>query len=212
MKKITTILLLSSSLLMIIVLTSWSSVKTKVSSNSTLTSLPEEYSGRVFVKFKDGRICLYQSLKLVKGAFTSPHLLADNKLRINPSEILAYQNEDHYAVSQLLIEDGKKSTISIETLPGFAVRLIEGKLNLYCKKYYNGNSAVDEYFVQLGKDGKILSYSPELLKTLLADDSETLSYFENSLKNKRDLTLLSQTALLYNKTLLLNESMALTNK
>lgn len=212
MKKITTVLLLSASLLMIIVLTSWSSVKSTVLSKSTLKSLPEEYSGKVFVKFKDGRICTYQSLQLVKGAFTSPHLLADNKLRINPSEILAYQNEDHYAVSQLLIEDGKKSAISIETLPGFAVRLINGKLNVYCKKYFNGNSAVDEYFIQLGNNGKILSYSPELLKKLLADDSESLSYFENSLKNKKDVNLLVQTASLYNRTSLWNETLALTNK
>ena len=159
-----------------------------------------------FVKKKDGSVVYYKSLKLVKGAFTAPHLLADNKLKIKPSEILAYQNEDHYAISQTQFVDGKKSNIAVETLPGFAVRVVFGKLNVYCKKYFNGRAAIDEFFIQSGNDGQIFAYTPELMKKMISDNKEALSYFNVELPKDDNQKKLQATAEMYNNAMLVSKN------
>lgn len=212
MKKIKSLLLLSAVLLTVLLLTSWSIEKNHATLNLTEETTPQEKVGRIFVKYKDGSIVTFQSLKLVKGIFATPHLLADGKLKINASEILVYQNDEHYAISQALITDGKKSAVSVETLPGFAVRLVKGKLNIYTKKYFNGNVAVNEYFVQLGNDGKIQKYTPELMKSLINDDEQALSFYSKKLNVLEELKLLESTAFLYNKSITLNETLASSNK
>ena len=59
-----------------------------------------------FVKLKNGRTVYYNKLEIIKGVFTAPHLLANESIKIKPSEIEAYQIEDHYAVSQKYIMNG----------------------------------------------------------------------------------------------------------
>ncbi len=133
-----------------------------------------------FVTKKDGNTQYYNSLELVKGAFTSPHLLADGKIKIKSSDIVAYQTTTHYAVSQALFSNGRKSFVSKEALPGFAVRVVKGKLNVYCKKYFNGNAAVDEFYIQSGNDGKISLYSADLMQKMIAENDQALNYFNDT--------------------------------
>ena len=132
-----------------------------------------------FVQRNDGTIQYYSTLKLVKGIFTPPHLLADGEIRINAGEIRAYQDKDHYAVSQKVFHSGKTSRVADGTLPGFGIRVIKGKLNVYNKKFYNGERAVNEYYLQLGDEGEIKLYTPELIKELVKSDATAYDYFNN---------------------------------
>jgi hypothetical protein len=89
-----------------------------------------------FVQYTDGSIKNFSSLRLVTGVYKTPHLLADGKIKIYPGEITAYQNKDHFAISSTGFLDGThKSNLAVETLPGFAVRIAAGHLNVYVKKY-----------------------------------------------------------------------------
>ena len=60
----------------------------------------KENTDECFVKMSDGTIKQYKSLTLVTGAFSTPYLLADGKTKIKASQIIAYQNKNHYAISQ----------------------------------------------------------------------------------------------------------------
>lgn len=157
----------------------------------------KEPSVNCFVKMNDGTIKEYSTLKLVTAAFTTPYLLADGKTKIKPNEIISYQNADHYAISQKIICCGKKSHVAKETLPGFAIRTVKGKLNVYCKKYYNGQVAIDEYFLQ-ANDGLIKAYSTELMNELVKDNSEAYIFFNNKKFKGRLPEKLQATAHLYN--------------
>ena len=130
-----------------------------------------------FVQWNDGSIKYYTTLKLVTGVFTSPHLLGDDQVKIAAYQIKAYQDKDHYAISQKLFVSGKRSAVATETLPGFAVRVVKGKLNVYCKKFFNGERAVNEYYLQSGDDGEIQVYTPALMNDLVKNDAAALSYF-----------------------------------
>lgn len=161
-----------------------------------------ESSSGVFVVRKDGQVVHYQTLTLETGMFRAPHLLADGRIRIQPGDISAYQNHQHYAISQDQFSSGRKSYVAVETLPGFAVRLVKGKLNVYCKKFYNGRAAIDEFYVQSAHDGKIYAYSPDVLSTLIQGNDEAMGYFKQSQTktelNKKILT----TAAIFNHGLL----------
>jgi hypothetical protein len=139
--------------------------------------LSKEPDAACFVKLPDGSIKNYTSLELVTGVFTSPYLLADGKIKIVPSEIVAYQNKDHYAVSQTTFTSGKRTCAATETLPGFAVRVAKGKVNVYCKKRYNGDRAVDEYFVQQGNEGKIMAFSEKVMNKIISETPEAAGLF-----------------------------------
>lgn len=138
-----------------------------------------------YVQRNDGNFINYTTLKLVTGIFTSPHLLADGQIRINPVEIKAYQNQDHYAVSQKIFESGKHSAVAQETLPGFAIRVVKGKVNVYSKKFFNGQRAANEYYLQAGETGAIKLYTPELMNEMIKNDAAALEFFNN--KNKKAL-------------------------
>ena len=111
---------------------------------------------------------------------------------INAKDIIAYQNNKHYAVSSKILTSTKSANVSAETLPGFAVKVLSGKLNVYCRKYYNGSNTTDEYFLQNGSDGYIVSYSKEMMKSMLKEDTKASEYFNNktkeSSKSKKILT------------------------
>lgn len=140
-----------------------------------------------FIQKADGSIQHFTSLKLVTGIFTTPYLLADGKTKINTAEIQAYQNADHYAVSPEKLANARKSKVAVEALPGFAVRIAKGNLNIYCKKYFNGAKAVDELYVQIGDNGKIEAYSAEMMETLVKNNPAAADLL-NSKKKSMSLT------------------------
>jgi hypothetical protein len=144
-----------------------------------------------FVQLNDGSIKQYESLKLVTGVLTTPHLLADNKVVINSKDIMAYQNSNHYAVAAKILTSTKKSYVATETLPGFAVKVLSGKLNVYSRKYYNGANTVDEYFLQTGNDGYIVAYSKDVLKSMLKEDAKALEYLNSKSKKSPKSKLLT---------------------
>lgn len=204
MKKISTIF--TSFAAATILISSCSTNKILTSEKNQEIKESKETASSSFVKMKDGKIVYYKTLELKKGVFTSPHLLADGKIKIMPSEIVAYQNNDHYAVSQSSFISGRKSYVAVETLPGFAIRVVRGKLNIYCKQYFNGRAAIDEFYIQAGAEGKIYVYSPELMKQLLKDNVEALSYFNQTEAEKEFSKKLQATAELYNNGMLMSKN------
>lgn len=135
-----------------------------------------------FVKLNDGTIKQFTTLKLVTGVLTTPHLLGDDKVVINSKDIIAYQNNKHYAVSSKILTSTKSANVSVETLPGFAVKVLSGKLNVYSRKYYNGANTVEEYFLQSGDDGYIIAYSKTVLRNMLKEDEKASEYFNSKTK------------------------------
>jgi hypothetical protein len=166
----------------------------------------KETAAACFIVKKDGTVQNFASLKLVTGMFTSPHLLADGKIRITGEEIKAYQNQEQYAISQEYFESGHKSRVAIEALPGFAVRIAKGSLNIYCKKYFNGAKAIDELFVQSGEEGKILPYSSELVASIVKDHQNILDILNNDEKNVSLAKKLQTVAEVYNQEHLISKN------
>jgi len=175
-----------------------------VSKNSTdpqqVTVNPaNEASAACFVQLNDGTIKQFTTLKLVTGILTTPHLLGDGKTVISSKDIIAYQDAKQYAVSAKILTSKKSASVSVETLPGFAVRVLSGKLNVYCRKYYNGTNTSDEYFLQNGNDGYIVAYSKEVLKNMLKDDINASAFLNSKTKvsprSKKILTAVE----IYNK-------------
>lgn len=130
-----------------------------------------------FVQLTDGTIRNYATLQLKTGLLKTPYLLADGKTKIYAKDIKAYQNKNHYAISQATFVSGHRSYVAKETLPGFAVRIAKGRINVYAKKYYNGVTAVDEFFVQKGDEGQVLAYTTENMNEMVRDDDEALAFF-----------------------------------
>ncbi len=125
-----------------------------------------------YILKKDGSIVPFKTLKLVTGLFTAPHLLADGKTKITGDSIMAYQDLEHYAVSQDYITNCRKSKVAVDALPGFAVRIAKGNLNVYSKKYFNGAKAVEEFYIQAGETGKIVPYNLAMMEELVKDQKE----------------------------------------
>ena len=133
-----------------------------------------------FVELKNGEKIYFNELKLVKGVFRAPHVLGDQSHKFLGSELKAYQIDGVYAISEKQIENGHKSKLAIDALPGFAKRVVTGNLNVYSKKYFNGRAAVEEFFVQSGEKGKIFVYTPETLKAIMENKSLESSDLDNS--------------------------------
>lgn len=180
--------------------------KNSVTQQITTEINTNEVSTTCFVQLNDGSIKQFTTLKLVTGVLTTPHLLGDGKTVINAKEIIAYQNEKHYAVSSKILTSKKSGNVSAETLPGFAVKVLSGKLNVYCRKYYNGASTSDEYFLQNGSDGYIVAYTKEVLKSMLKDDINASSFFNSKTRvlpmSKKILTAVE----IYNKTQMMTKN------
>src|SRR5438105_1362829 len=121
---------------------SCSTSKNSVVSPKTDIENAADAGSSCYVIMSDGSTRHFSTLKLVTGVFVTPHLLADNKVVIDAKDITAYQDNQRYAVSQKVLTTKKTSFVAKETLPGFAVRVVKGKLNVYSRKYYNGNTAV----------------------------------------------------------------------
>jgi hypothetical protein len=151
-----------------------------------------------FVELKNGSIRQFNSLKLITSPFAAPHLLADGKEKLQTAAIKAYQTDKLYAVTQEIFADNIRSKSAVETLPGFASRIVNGTLTIYCKKYYNGRGTAEQLFVQ--KDGgEIFAFSPGLLETLLKENAPAKDLFKKLSKvnpvSKRVVTV----AELFNK-------------
>ena len=151
-----------------------------------------------YVELNDGTIKEYKTLRLVTSPFSTPYLLADGKTKYKASDIKAYQNKEHYAISQRSFIAGRKTHVATETLPGFAVRIIKGRLNVYSKKYVNGQFAVDEYYLQIGKNGMIQPYTEELMSALVKDNTEAYWFFTNTGFKSHMPEKLKTTAKMYN--------------
>lgn len=178
-------------------LSSCSSTKMTTAERKTALQNSKE-SGECFVQLADGTIKNYTSLKLVTSIYKSPHLLADGKIKIYPHEIMSYQNKNHFAVyAGGFSLGGHKSNIASETLPGFAVRIASGHLNVYIKKYKVNDRVVDEYFLQEG-NGQVLVYSPELMDALIKNSPEALDFFNNNRKRIKLTKQLKLTASIFN--------------
>lgn len=159
--------------------------------------------GNNYVVLKDGTIQQFATLKLVTGVFTSPHLLAEGKTRIPASSICAYQSDEHYALSPANLVNGRRSKSAVESLPGFAVRIAWGKLNIYSQKYYNGSGTSEELFIQVGNDGAVMAYKPELMNDILKDHPEAFNFFHSRKKMAPvSKKLIATAALLNNQSLL----------
>jgi len=168
----------------------------KASRESAVAS-SKESSTQCFVQHNDGSINYYQTLELVTGPFKTPYLLADGKIKIKASEIVAYQSKRLYAVSQKSFFSKKKSKVATETLPGFAVRMAKGRLNVYCVKTFNGQNAVDKFFIQTN-DGKILPYTSELFSEVVKDNPQAYEFFTSEDNNSKLAEKISATARIYN--------------
>jgi hypothetical protein len=165
-----------------ILLSSCTVSKNSITLNNADVKNTNDLSAPCFVQLNDGTIKQFTNLKLVTGVLTTPHLLADEKEIINGKDIMAYQNHKHYAVSAKNLTSTKKGMIAAETLPGFAVKVLAGKLNVYCRRYYNGGNTVEEYFLQNGNDGYIVSYTKAVLKNMIKEDTKALEYFNGKSK------------------------------
>jgi len=196
MKNIPAIAVLISTTILI---SSCATSKNSAGQEQTTLKNVNETSAGCFVQLNDGTIKQFTTLKLVTGVLTTPHLLGDGKVVINSKEIIAYQNEKQYAVSSKILTSKKSANVSVETLPGFAVKVLSGKLNVYCRKYYNGTNTSDEYFLQNGNDGYIVAYSKDILKNMLKDDMNASAFFNSKTKvsprSKKILTAVE----IYNK-------------
>lgn len=159
-----------------------------------------------FVEFNDGTIKQFTSLELVTGIFKSPHLLADGQIMIKADEIKAYQDKAHYAIAQRIFTDSKPGKIAIDVLPGFAIRIAQGKLNIYAVKFYNGHNATEKLFVQNGDSGKIAACSSELLKELIKDNAEATAYMNAKEKKAVDVKKILETVGIYNTSTLVSKN------
>lgn len=133
-----------------------------------------EFTG-CYVQFADGSIKQFKTLKLVTGVFKTPHLLANDSIVIYASQVRAYQNEDCYAVSQKEFGEKTKTFVAKDALPGFAVRVAKGHLNVFSIKYYNGHNTTEKLFVQTGEAGAISPCTHELLEELVKENSDAVS-------------------------------------
>lgn len=162
---------------LLIMINSCLSIQNVSALEKTVTEEPKATPTSCFVQMNDGTIKNYATLKLVTGIFKTPHLLANDSIVIMANEIKAYQNKDCYAVSQKEFSTKKQSAVAVKALPGFAVRIASGKLNVYSFKYYNGHNTTEKFFLQSGDEGQILAYTPELMNELLKDNNDAFTMF-----------------------------------
>jgi hypothetical protein len=150
----------------LIFLSSCTTSKNSIDQHKPEIENPKEETS-CFVQMNDGTIKNFGTLQLVTGVFKTPHLLGDGNVTITAAEIKAYQSKEHYAVSQKEIPAATRpSHVAVDALPGFAVRIAKGKLNVYTLKYYNGHNTTEKYFLQAGDDAAIVAYTPESIPKL----------------------------------------------
>ncbi len=182
-------------------LSSCTTTKDTLSTPKFENSVNSTAKASCFVQMNDGTIKKFNEINMVTGVLVTPYLLADGKIKIDPKDIKAYQNHDHYAISQKQFKSGRISYAASEVLPGFAEMIASGKLIVYKKTIFNGERAIHQFFVQEGKSAEILPYNNTLIQTIIKDNTEALNYF-NSNTDKNNLERkLQTTAYLFNNDL-----------
>jgi hypothetical protein len=159
-----------------------------------------------FVEYNDGTIKQFTTLELVTGLFKSPHLLADGEIVIKADEIKAYQDKVHYAISQKVFTELRLSKVAVDALPGFAIRIAQGKLNVYSLKFYNGHNATEKLFVQSGDSGQIVACTPELLKELIKDNADATAYLNTNEKKPAEVKKMIEAVDMYNTSALITKN------
>jgi hypothetical protein len=159
-----------------------------------------------YVKFNDGTIKQFATLELVTGVFKVPHLLADGITVINADEIKAYQDKDHYAISQKEFTTLKPCKVAVDVLPGFASRIAAGSLNVYSLKFYNGHNAAEKLFVQAGDSGTIIACTPELLKEMIKGNNDAFTYLNSSDKSTKGIKKMLAAVEIYNNAALITKN------
>lgn len=149
-----------------------------------------------FLQLKSGEMLDVKDLRLKTGIFTSPHLLADGK-KFKPSEIRAYQLNGLYAICEECLQCSRKGKVAKEVLPGFAKRIVTGKLNVYSRMYFNGAEAVEELYLQLGEDGRIFPYTSTDLAGIVQHNTQILQILNE--KGKSAASKLQLAAEIYNR-------------
>jgi hypothetical protein len=150
-----------------------------------------------YVQLNSGEVKSFASLKVVTGIFKTPHLVANDSIVFTAAEVKAYQTQTHYAISHKMIEGGKTSFVAKESLPGFAVRIVSGRINVYAIKYYNGQNIGEQLFLQYGNDGAITKCTKDCLQQLIKDNEEASAFLSNC-KNKSAAKKLLATVAIYN--------------
>ncbi len=142
-----------------------------------------------FVKFNDGTVKQFTSLKLVTGLFKEPHLLADETTPIKTETVMAYQSKDCYAVSQKGFAPLVNSQVAKEALPGFAVRIVKGRINVFSVKFYNGHNTTEKLFLQSGDDGDVIPCTKHMLNDIVKETPEAVAVLDTKAipENKRIL-------------------------
>ena len=140
-----------------------------------------------YVVMNNGAIRKYSKIKLVTGILITPYLLADGEIKILPTEIIAYKDANHYAISQKEFYNKNKTHVAINVLPGFAVRELKGDLNVYSLQYFNGSNIYKKYFLQKGNDGIIIPYSPQLLNDYATNNTEVKNFVTKKKTKRKDL-------------------------
>jgi hypothetical protein len=130
-----------------------------------------------FVIYKDGTIKYFETLVLKTSVVSLPFLLGDRRIKIYKEEIIAYQTEDYYAISQISYSRSAHSKIATECLPGFAVRIATGKLNVYERLCSHSNTCKRDFFIQVGSNGAVFDYSPELMNSVLKYHYDAYNFF-----------------------------------
>ena len=181
-------------ILIILFASGCSTGKNVVERKEILLNAKETETG-CFVIFKDGRTEFYQTLVLKTSMINAPYLLADGNTRISGNEVEAYQTEKYYAVSQVTVND-LHSKIAIECLPGFAVRIAKGRMNVYDRRCLR-TGASREFYIQAGDNKPIFEYSPDLMNAVIKYHYEAYNYF-NSSKKAKLLTKIYTAADMYN--------------
>lgn len=125
-----------------------------------------------YVRFKNGQMLYCQTLELKNGIFTSPHLIGDGWYKIETADVAEYKLNGQLAISEEKLNDKKHSRVAVDALPGFAVQIIKGDLNVYHRKYFNGRNAVNRYYLQIGNEGPIMLYNTKDMKELIATHDE----------------------------------------
>jgi len=173
--------------------------------SKSLTDKPKE-ALPCFVEFNDGTVKQFSTLELVTGIFKTPHLLADGQIVIKADEIKAYQDKAHYAISQKTFTDIKSSKVAIEALPGFAIRIAQGSLNVYSLKFYNGHNATEKLFIQTNDKMQIVACTPELLKEIIKDNADATAFLKGNDKKTADIKKLLETVDIYNNSSLISKN------
>ena len=117
---------------------------------------------------------------------------------INAKDIKCYYDGRYFAVSDKALTTAKTSYVAVDALPGFARRIATGKLNVYSRKFYNGNNSVEEFFLQNGSEGPIVAYSAAAMKEILKDNTKALEYYNSNAKVSPKSKKILATADLYN--------------